>query len=294
MSMEKVHLVALLAMILVGSSACAWAAIPPSERDVLISIYLATNGNQWTRNTNWCDGPCPLTGTPKFNRHGTECTWSGVNCYSDGRNVLSVHMEANQMTGTVPPLQGLSQLRLFVVPRNEIGGSVPDFAGMAVINDIDLSFNQLTGTVPDFSGMTSVSDVELSNNQLSGSIAPLTNLPQLQDFVVSNNHLTGSIPTFEGLYFLSFVAVDNNAFTGSLPDFSHLNVDMLYADHNQLTGPLPPPSDGFYRSARICPNPLSLAPGPYDAEWEVATGYAPWWGPPGGGCDHIFSDAFDQ
>jgi hypothetical protein len=266
-----------------------------SERTVLTSLYVSTNGNQWIDNSNWCDGPCPVTGTPKFNRHGTECAWAGVSCYSDGRHVLEIG-GLTGMSGPLPPLQGLTQLMYIRLPHNNISGSVPDFGGMAVIGDIDLSFNQLTGPVPDFSGLTTLGSVNLSNNQLSGSIAPLHDLPQLQDYWVSSNYLTGQLPTFAGLYFLSFIAADHNEFSGPVPDLSMTNVDMLYVDHNRLTGPLPPPSGliGAGRhSARLCPNPLDLEPGPYDAEWGIATGATPWWGPPGQGCDLIFTDPFE-
>jgi hypothetical protein len=273
----------------------AHAVVPQSERDVLISIYIATNGGQWTENTNWCDGLCPAAGTPKFNRHGTECTWAGISCYADGRNVLEIG-GLSGMSGTLPPLRGLTQLMFVRLPHNNIGGSVPDVAGMAVISDIDLSFNQLTGPVPDFSGLTTLGSINLSGNQLSGTIAQLHDLPQLETYRVSNNQLTGQLPTFAGLYFLSFIAADNNEFSGPVPDLSMTNVDMLYVDHNRLTGALPPPSGLIAigrHSARLCPNPLDLEPGPYDAEWDVATATTPWWGPPGQGCDLIFAGTFE-
>jgi hypothetical protein len=292
---KKGLLLVLSALLLCVVGVHAHAVIPSSERNVLISIYLSTHGNQWLQNTNWCDGPCPLVGTPKFNRHGTECMWAGVGCYPDGRHVLEL-AGSNGMTGALPPLQGLTQLRNIRLAHNSITGAIPDFTGMIVLSDIDLSFNELTGPLPDFSGLVNLSSVDLSDNQLSGPIAPLNNLPQLETFRVSNNQLAGQAPTFAGLYFLTFIAVDNNQLTGALPDLSQLNIDLFYADHNEFTGAVPPPS-GFlastHRSARICPNPLDLAPGPNDAGWDYATGVTPWWGPPGEGCDHIFSDPFE-
>jgi len=277
-----------------GASVVTHATIPKSERDALISIYQATNGNQWADNTNWCDGRCPVTGAARFNKRGTECAWFGVSCDPSERNVIEIAMDANQLSGTLPSLQGITQLRLLYIVHNLVTGSIPDFSGMTVLDTINLSFNQLTGPVPDFSGLPNLADVDLSNNQLSSSIAPLTNLPLLQSFRVSNNRLTGPIPSFAGLYFLGLITVDGNSFSGPIPDFSQLNVSIFYADHNQLTGPLPPAS-GFFarRSARICPNPLHLSPSANDAAWNYATGTSPWWGPPGEGCDHVFSDSFE-
>ena len=49
----------------------AQAAIPQSEREPLISLYNATNGDDWTNSDGW-------TGAP-----GTECNWHGVTCRGD-------------------------------------------------------------------------------------------------------------------------------------------------------------------------------------------------------------------
>jgi hypothetical protein len=288
----KLSLLVLFGLLPCGMSLLARAAIPRAERDVLISIYLGTNGDGWTQNTNWCKGACPLSGIPKFNKPGTECTWFGVRCFTDESHVQGLYLESRQLTGQLPSLVDLTQLQDLYFPNNNLSGPIPAVAAITSLEFIDLSFNQFTGSVPDFSGMLNLDSVNLDNNLLSGTIAPLVNAPQLQSLWLSNNRLTGSIPTFAGLYDLSFITVDNNQFTGPVPDLSQLNVGMFFADHNQLTGVLPPPGGDMLTrySARICPNPLSLAPTPYDQEWDFATAQTPWWGPAGAGCDHIFSD----
>ena len=61
----------LLSFSLLLELSTAQAAIPQSEREALISLYNATNGDDWTNSDSW-------TGAP-----GTECDWHGVTCRGD-------------------------------------------------------------------------------------------------------------------------------------------------------------------------------------------------------------------
>src|SRR6476660_1192652 len=53
---------------LAGAACPAAAAIPQTERDVLLAVYTQTDGDHWTHNDAWT-GPV-----------GTECTWYGITC----------------------------------------------------------------------------------------------------------------------------------------------------------------------------------------------------------------------
>ncbi|QBB69454.1 hypothetical protein ELE36_03165 [Pseudolysobacter antarcticus] len=306
---------AMLGLALCIMSVLAIAAIPKSERKVLTTLYLATGGDGWNINNNWCNGTCPLIGTPKFNAPGTECTWAHVTCNADQTHVTVLVLGDNNLVGQLTSLQGLTQLQAFAASWNNLSGSIPDFSGMTSLQDIDLStdqlsgsfpdltkltglyhidvsFNQLSGSIPDFSNLPLLEGINANNNQLSGTLPPLVGLPQLQELQLSNNRFSGAMPTFAGLYDLDLITLDGNLLTGSLPDLSDLNVGIFYADHNQLTGSVTPTNN--LDIARICPNPLSLEPNANDAAWDYATRNTPWWGPAGEGCDHIFSDPFGE
>ena len=92
-------------LILLGTTAVQ-AAIPASERTVLLNLYTSTNGGSWTTSTNW-NGAV-----------GTECTWFRVTCDSTGSTVTGILLENNNLTGTLPSLAGLTNLSVFAVPSS--------------------------------------------------------------------------------------------------------------------------------------------------------------------------------
>src|SRR5262252_9192322 len=87
------------------------AAIPASQRAVLLILYTSTNGGNWTTRTNW-NGSA-----------GTECTWFGVTCDSTGSTVTGINLSQNNLTGTLPSLSGLTNLQQFVVASNQLTGA---------------------------------------------------------------------------------------------------------------------------------------------------------------------------
>ncbi len=67
-------LAAVLLFYLLFTPVGVWSDIPQSERDALIALYNATNGDSWTTKTNWRDPVDPA----QFNAPGTEHTWHGI------------------------------------------------------------------------------------------------------------------------------------------------------------------------------------------------------------------------
>lgn len=75
---------------LLGCAGIAQAAIPASERTVLLNLHASTNGATWTTKTN-------RNGAP-----GTECTWYGVVCNAGGTTVTRLNFSGNSLTGSLP------------------------------------------------------------------------------------------------------------------------------------------------------------------------------------------------
>ena len=131
------------------------------DRTILVAFYNATNGDDWTDNTNWLsDAPIDQ--------------WYGVAIDAGGR-VQSLRLGGNGLSGTVPPEIGrLSNLR-----------------------ELSLSDNRLTGEIPaELGSLPRLASLELSNNQLSGQIPrELASLSgNLTGLDLRGNHLTGCIP----------------------------------------------------------------------------------------------------
>ncbi len=86
------HGIGLLTALLMGLAVAlpAQAAIPQSERDVLIALYDSTNGDSWTDNSGWNGAP------------GTECAWFGVYCDQAETHVVSLVSGVKNLTGSCP------------------------------------------------------------------------------------------------------------------------------------------------------------------------------------------------
>jgi len=97
----------LLAAVVLGWALAAEAAnpIPKAERDILLALYSATNGDSWDFNEGWGDVS------------GTECTWQGITCTLQGDeatgtyHVTSINLGSNNLSGSIPAqLGGLTTL----------------------------------------------------------------------------------------------------------------------------------------------------------------------------------------
>lgn len=230
--------------------ACAWAlplqaAIPSSERQVLIDLYSNTAGGHWTDNTNWCSGTCPAIGIPTFNAIGSECTWHGIACDAGNAHVTGIALGTNNLTGALPALGALTALSSFDGHSNVLTGSLPSLTGLPALTYFDASANQLTGPIPPLA--TTLVHFDVFNNQLSGSLPSLAGLASLEFFAADSNQLSGPIPpSLSNATALRVFVVDSNGngggsgLTGSIPALSALtNLQNFSAFNNQLGGTIP-------------------------------------------------------
>ncbi|AKS43159.1 leucine-rich repeat domain-containing protein [Wenzhouxiangella marina] len=141
------------------------AQVSAAERDVLIEFYQATNGDRWTKNYSWL-GPV-----------GTECDWYGVECQShpdpaiEDEVVTRLRLESNNLSGELPTsLGGLPHLISLHLRANKITGTVPRTLLLTPLESIDLSLNRIRGfgdeVLPGPPSAT-VFLIDLSSNLLS-------------------------------------------------------------------------------------------------------------------------------
>ncbi|MBI9054120.1 MAG: leucine-rich repeat domain-containing protein [Bacteroidales bacterium] len=205
--------------------------VTQEEHDVLVSFYNATNGANWTNNTNW------LSEEDVDN-------WNGVTVL--GGHVTDIDLHSNNLSGTIIPEIGqLVYLNTIQLYFNYLTGTIPKEVGnLTNLTNLDLDFNQLSGTIPaEIGNLTNLNTLFLDNNLLGGLIpVELGNLTNLTILQLHKNDLTGTIPIVLGsLSKLTHLYLSFNNLTGEIP--AELgNISTLYRlvlENNQLIGSVP-------------------------------------------------------
>ncbi|MCY4114386.1 MAG: hypothetical protein OXG33_10680 [Chloroflexi bacterium] len=247
---------------------------------VLIDLYHATDGPNWSNNTNW------LSAKPIGEWHGVSASGDRVTRLSLADNNLSgaipwqlgylaslerlslgenflqgpippdlgrltnlkwLGLADNLLSGAIPPeLGNLGNLSALHLNNNILTGPIPPALGSLVrLTDLRLEDNQLWGSIPhELGGLASLNDLELQDNQLSGAIPPaLGRLSNLVWLGLGFNRLSGAIPAELGnLTRLQVLGLQDNRLTGLIPpEIGRLaSLDWAWLNGNELSGPIPP------------------------------------------------------
>ena len=178
------------------------------DRAVLVELYNATGGANWTDNTNWLSEEAMRE-------------WHGVNTDDEGR-VAELFLNENQLNGEIPTeLGNLSNLEWLSLWRNQLTGEIPmELGNLSKLQTLWLFNNQLTGKIPtELGNLSNLTQLILHANQLTGEIpTELGNLSNLTQLILHANQLTGEIPTELGnLSNLQRLNLHDNQLTGELP-----------------------------------------------------------------------------
>ena len=202
------------------------------DKAALVALYEATDGDNWTNNTNW------LSDRPLGE-------WHGVTTDAYGRVTLLL-LHDNQLSGAIPAeLGNLANLQFLRLADNQLSGAIPaELGNLANLTTLWLFSNQLSGAIPaELGNLTNLTKLWLFSNQLSGAIpAELGNLTNLQDLYLYDNQLSGAIPAELGnLANLTGLALDRNQLSGAIPvELGNLaNLQYLFLRYNQLSGAIP-------------------------------------------------------
>ncbi len=211
-------------------SVAAPMEISETDSMILVSLYNTTDGDNWTNNENWLNGPIS--------------TWFGVTIEDDF--VTEIRLKDNNLSGTIPADLGqLTSLQFLDLDTNQLTGPIPvELSQLVNLEYLYLNGNQLTGTIPaELGQLTNLWLLYLSDNQLTGTIPEeLLQLTGLRWLDLSHNQLSGTVPAeLEQLTFLQFLDLGQNLFTGTIPtELGQLSgLRWLFLSENQLDGVIP-------------------------------------------------------
>ena len=221
------------------------------DREVLVQLYNAMDGENWRNNANW------LTEQPIRE-------WHGVTNDASGR-VDGLVLEWNGLAGEIPKeLGSLSNLKRLEFGNNQLTGEIPrELGNLSKLEALNLKFNKLTGEIPaELGNLTSLETLLLDANRLSGEIpAELGDLSNLRSLELSYNVLTGEIPKELGsLSNLTRLLLGHNRLSGAFPsELGNLsNLKWLSIENNELSGCVPAKLSGVskrglgYRDLPFC------------------------------------------
>ena len=139
-----------------------------TDRAALVTLYDATGGPQWERNTNWNTGALLRE-------------WYGVRTDAAGR-VTRLELVHNYLTETIPRQLGdIANLAYLALAHNALTGPIPPALGNLVnLESLRLQGNALTGPIPTTLGeLVNLAYLSLRGNALTGpipaSVGNLTN-----------------------------------------------------------------------------------------------------------------------
>jgi Leucine-rich repeat (LRR) protein len=213
-----------------------YGTVNPTDRAALVALYNATNGANWTDNTNW-------------NTANKVYTWYGVSMVGD--RVSKIELSNNNLVGTIPGEIGdLTELKTLDLSQNinyynyngDLHGSIPpEIGNLTNLEELIINFANLSGNIPvEIGNCTALKELELWHNQLTGTIPnELGNLVNLETITLEYNQLTGTIPaSFANCTKMGSFWLNGNQLTGDVPDIFTNMSDLYYVSlfSNQLTG----------------------------------------------------------
>jgi Leucine-rich repeat (LRR) protein len=232
------------------------------NREILLGLFQATGGFDWTDSTNW------------FQQRTDLCDWKGVTCYtdteSDGRRngqIRQINLKNNNLQGTVPAVifeipflesfnvednanlnidfTGLNKAQFLIdlsISKTDVD-DISNIGAASNLKTLHMTNLGLKGSLPNsLFDMTDLVALYANYNSFSGTIpSSIGGLSSLDELYLYDSDLTGQIPTQIGsLTGLEILTLSQNAFSGSLPtelnNLTNLQLLAIQREYGQEKG----------------------------------------------------------
>ncbi len=210
-----------------------------SDYNALVALYNATDGPNWTNNTNW------LSEEPVEDWFGVTVTDERVISIILGNDGSGQCCNGNNLTGSIPNQIGhLTGLKLLDLSYNQLNGELPvEISQLSQLEVLNVWSNDLSGSpITGLQNLTSLESLLLGYNNFSGSLDFLTGLQNLYDIQMPANNFTGEIPTGIGTL-VNLLSLDlfNNNLSGEIPSSlgGLSKLSSIDISNNNYSGPLP-------------------------------------------------------
>ena len=149
----------------------------PTDREALVALYNATDGANWTENSNWLSDK-PLD------------DWHGIYTDGDGR-VRLIYLAENNLNGTIPSeLGSMDRVTAMSLGENRLSGELPpELGNMSSLKYLHIYETDISGAVPpEFGNLSNLLSLVIFTNELTGALpSELTNLKKLYSLHFSEN-----------------------------------------------------------------------------------------------------------
>lgn len=191
-------------------------SITDAERDILVNIYNATDGENWNRTWDFEKDPK---------------TWFGV-LVKNGV-VAELNLSNNALKGNFPTfVSSLHNLTKLDFSNNQLSGEVPDgvFSSLNLLTKLDISNNYLSGDPTNaLTGLSNLNDLGLGGNMFTivNVNTILQNFNDIKFLNIADLGLTNIPPKISSFPNLETLILDNNPIEintyGTLSGLSHLS-----------------------------------------------------------------------
>ncbi len=206
------------------------------EKEALIAIFKATNGDTWTNKNGWCsDEPVGKWHGVTVDQRGYVIELKLVNNNLLGefpvdagrlKELEVLNLDQNKLSGLISEsaLNHLEQLEVLSLRKNNLNGDIPFriFSLLTKLREVWLSENQLTGIIDHNMGnISNLTHFDVYHNKLHGTIpVTIANLTKLEVFSVGHNNLRGAIPDeMQACHRLTYLSLYDNKFEGEVPNW---------------------------------------------------------------------------